>query len=57
MEQWLGLIQYIALQMLREVLREASRSGKTIEQLLSEAEERTNVNEDMANQILAKLQK
>lgn len=52
---WLQFIQYSAIQLLRELLREASRSGKTIEQLLSEAEKQTGLNKDKADALLAKL--
>jgi hypothetical protein len=55
MVEWLQFIQYSALQVIRELLREASRSGKTIEQLLSEAEAQTNLNREKADALMALL--
>lgn len=54
MTEWLQFIQYSAIQLLRELLREASRSGKPIAQLLDEAEKQTTLNEQRAKEIIAK---
>lgn len=54
MTEWLQFIQYSAIQLLRELLREASRSGKPIAQLLDEAEKQTAINEERAKEIIAK---
>lgn len=54
---WLQFIQYSAIQVLRELLREASRSGKTVETLLQEAEKQTGVNKEKADALLALLTK
>lgn len=54
---WLQLIQYSAIQVLRELLREASRSGKTVETLLQEAEKQTGLNKEKADALLALLTK
>jgi hypothetical protein len=55
MLEWLQFIQYSALQVIRELLREASRSGKSIEQLLTEAEAQTTINREKADALLALL--
>lgn len=52
MLEWLQFIQYSALQVIRELLREASRSGKSIEQLLTEAEAQTTINRKKADALL-----
>jgi len=52
MLEWLQFIQYGALQIVRELMREASRSGKTIEQLLVEAERETTINREKADALL-----
>lgn len=54
---WLQFIQYSAIQVLRELLREASRSGKTVETLLQEAEKQTGLNKETADALLALLAK
>lgn len=53
--QWMNLTQFAILQILREVLKEASRQGKTIEQYLADAEKQTGLNRDKADELLAKL--
>ena len=55
MSEWLQFIQYSALQVIRELLREASRSGKSVEQLLTEAEAQTTINREKADALLALL--
>lgn len=52
MLEWLQFIQYGALQIVRELMKEASRSGKTIEQLLVEAERETTINREKADALL-----
>lgn len=57
MTEWLQFIQYSAIQLLRELLREASRSGKPIAQLLDDAEKQTTLNEQRAKEIIEKFSK
>ena len=52
MLEWLQFIQYGALQIVRELMKEASRSGKTIEQHLIEAERETTINREKADALL-----
>lgn len=52
----LNLITWMALQLTREILREASRSGKTVEQLLTEAEEQTKANKASIAALKARLE-
>lgn len=52
---WLQFIQYSALQIVKELLLEAQRSGKTVEQLVNEAEQKTGLNKEKADALLAKL--
>ena len=52
MLEWLQFIQYGALQIVRELMKEASRSGKSIEQLLVEAERETTINREKADALL-----
>ncbi len=52
----LNLITWMALQLTREILREASRSGKTVEQLLTEAEEQTRANKTSIAVLKARLE-
>jgi len=52
----LNLITWASLQLVREIMREASRSGKTVDQLLTEAEEQTNLNETLIASLRAKLE-
>lgn len=54
--EFLNLITWSALQLVREIMREASRSGKTIEQLLLEAEEQTQFNASLVASLKAKLE-
>jgi len=55
LNNWLQLITWSALQLLREIVREAARSGKSIEELLSEAEARTALNDQTAKDLIARL--
>jgi hypothetical protein len=50
------MITYLSLQLTREILREASRSGKSVEQLLKEAEEQTKANTTAIAALRAKLE-
>lgn len=52
---WLQFIQYSALQIVKELILEAKRSGKTVEQLVNEAEQKTGLNKEKADALLAKL--
>lgn len=52
---WLQFIQYSALQIVKELLLEAQRSGKTVEQLVNEAEQKTGLNKEKADALLEKL--
>ena len=52
----LNLITWMALQLTREILREASRSGKSVEQLLAEAEEQTRANKTSIAVLKARLE-
>lgn len=52
---WLQFIQYSALQIVKELILEAQRSGKTVEQLVNEAEQKTGLNKEKADALLAKL--
>lgn len=52
----LNLITWMALQLTREILREASRSGKSVEQLLTEAEEQTKANKASIAALKARLE-
>lgn len=52
---WLQFIQYSALQIVKELLLEAQRSGKTVEQLVDEAEQKTGLNKEKADALLEKL--
>lgn len=51
----LNLVTWSALQLVREILREASRSGKSIEQLLDEAEKQTELNNDLIESLRDRL--
>jgi hypothetical protein len=51
----LNLVTWSTLQLVREILREASRSGKSIEQLLDEAEKQTELNDALITSLKAKL--
>lgn len=51
----LNLVTWSALQLVREILREASRSGKSIEQLLDEAEKQTQLNNDLIESLRDRL--
>ena len=53
--EFLNLITWFALQIYRERLREASRSGKTIGELLAEAEAQTQLNDSLITSLKAKL--
>lgn len=52
---WLQFIQYSALQIVKELILEAKRSGKTVEQLVNEAEQKTGLNKEKADALLVKL--
>ena len=52
---WLQFIQYSALQIVKELILEAKRSGKTVEQLVNEAEQKTGLNKEKADALLAKM--
>lgn len=54
--EFLNLITWSALQLVREIMREASRSGKTIEQLITDAEAQTKVNAALVANLKAKLE-
>ncbi len=56
MNEILQMITYLSLQLTREILREASRSGKSVEQLLKEAEEQTKANTTAIAALRAKLE-
>lgn len=56
MNEILQMITYLSLQLTREILREASRSGKTVEQLLKEAEDQTKANTAAIAALRAKLE-
>ena len=56
MTEILQMITYLSLQLTREILREASRSGKTVEQLLKEAEDQTKANTAAIAALRAKLE-
>jgi len=51
----LNLVTWSALQLVREILRESSRSGKSIEQLLDEAEKQTQLNDDLIESLRDRL--
>jgi hypothetical protein len=51
----LNLVTWSSLQLVREILREASRSGKSIEQLLDEAEKQTELNNDLIESLRDRL--
>lgn len=53
---WIQDIGFIATQLLLEVLREAARAGKSIEELLGSATEQTEANEAKANEMLQRFQ-
>lgn len=53
--EFLNLIAWFALQIYRERLREASRSGKSIGDLLAEAEAQTQLNDSLITSLKAKL--
>ena len=53
--EFLNLIAWFALQIYRERLREASRSGKTIGELLAEADAQTQLNDSLITSLKAKL--
>lgn len=55
MNEWLQLITWSALQFLKEIMREAARSGKSIEELLASAEEQTALNDQAARDLIARL--
>lgn len=55
MNNWLQLITWSALQFLKEIVREAARSGKSVEELISEAEARTALNDQAASELIARL--
>lgn len=55
MNNWLQLITWSALQFLKEIVREAARSGKSVEELISEAEARTALNDQTASELIARL--
>ena len=56
MTEILNTITWLSLQLTREILREASRSGKSVEQLLKEAEEQTKANTTAIAALRAKLE-
>ncbi len=56
MTELLNMITYLSLQLTREILREASRSGKSVEQLLKEAEDQTKANTAAIAALRAKLE-
>ncbi len=56
MTELLQMITWLSLQLTREILREASRSGKTVEQLLKEAEDQTRANTAAIAALRAKLE-
>ena len=56
MNEILQMITYLSLQLTREILREASRSGKSVEQLLKEAEDQTRANTAAIAALRAKLE-
>ena len=56
MTELLQMITWLSLQFTREILREASRSGKTVEQLLKEAEDQTKANTAAIAALRAKLE-
>jgi len=56
MTELLQMITWLSLQLTREILREASRSGKTVEQLLKEAEDQTKANTAAIAALRAKLE-
>ena len=56
MTELLNMITWLSLQLTREILREASRSGKTVEQLLKEAEDQTKANTAAIAALRAKLE-
>ena len=53
--EFLNLIAWFALQIYRERLREASRLGKSIGDLLAEAEAQTQLNDSLITSLKAKL--
>ena len=56
MTELLNMITWLSLQLTREILREASRSGKSVEQLLKEAEDQTRANTAAIASLRAKLE-
>ena len=56
MTELLNMITWLSLQLTREILREASRSGKSVEQLLKEAEDQTKANTATIAALRAKLE-
>lgn len=55
MNNWLQLITWSALQFLKEIVREAARSGKSVEELLASAEAQTALNDQAARDLIARL--
>jgi urease gamma subunit len=51
----LNLVTWSALQLVREILREAARSGKSVEELLAEAEQQTELNNDLIESLRDRL--
>jgi urease gamma subunit len=54
--EFLNLITWSALQLVREILRESARSGKSVEELLAEAENQTSINASIVASLKAKLE-
>jgi hypothetical protein len=52
---YLNFISYAALAILKEILAESARSGKSVEELLDAAMIQTNTNADQAAALLARL--
>lgn len=52
---FLNLITWSALELLRQILAESARSGKSVEELLDSAQAQTGINREIAASLLAKL--
>lgn len=56
MNQWIQFITWSSLQLLKELLKEAARTGKSVEELIASAEEQTNLNDTTIQELLKRLQ-
>lgn len=56
MNQWIQFITWSSLQLLKELLKEAARTGKSVEELIASAEAQTNLNDTTIQELLKRLQ-